>query len=106
EPASPRALNAQVPRDLETICLKCLAKDPRQRYASAAEVAEELARFLKGEPIRARPISAVMRMMRWARRNPLAAGVISTAAVLLLVVTAATLSVARQLERQLRHEVV
>jgi tRNA A-37 threonylcarbamoyl transferase component Bud32 len=106
EPASPRVLNPKVPRDLETICLKCLAKDVHQRYASAAEVAQELGRYLEGEPIRARPIGTVARTARWARRYPLAAGVMATAAVLLLVVTAATLSVARQLERQLRREVL
>ncbi|HET6880010.1 MAG TPA: serine/threonine protein kinase [Pirellulales bacterium] len=106
EPASPRVLNPKVPRDLETICLKCLAKDAQQRYAGAADVAEELGRFLEGEPIRARPIGSFTRAARWARRHPLPAGVMATAAVLLLVVTAATLSVARQLERQLRREVL
>lgn len=106
EPASPRVLNPKVPRDLETICLKCLAKEAPGRYASAAEVAKELQRFLEGEPIRARPLGAVARAARWARRHPLAAGVIATTATLLLVVSAATLSVARQLERQLRREVI
>jgi tRNA A-37 threonylcarbamoyl transferase component Bud32 len=106
EPASPRILNPIVPRDLETICLKCLAKDTQQRYVNAAEVAEELGRFLDGEPIRARPISTPARMARWAGRHPLASGVMLTTAVLLLVVSAATLSVARQLEQQLRHEVL
>ena len=57
EPISPRQLNPGVPRDLETICLRCLEKDRRRRYASAQELAEELRRFVEGRPIMARPIS-------------------------------------------------
>jgi predicted Ser/Thr protein kinase len=106
EPASPRILNPHVPRDLETICLKCLAKEVSRRYASAADVAAELGRFLAGDPIHARPIGTLGRVALWARRHPLAAGVMVTTAVLLLVVSAGTLSVARELERQLRLEVI
>ena len=70
EPPSPRRLNGSVPRDLETICLKCLEKEPGSRYHTAGEVASELRRFLCGDPIHARPISRLRRVGRWCRRKP------------------------------------
>ncbi|MEW4530220.1 serine/threonine-protein kinase [Maioricimonas sp. JC845] len=79
---SPRKLNAQVSRDLETICLRCLEKDPDKRYATAADVADELQRWLDGKPIQARPIGRIERGWRWCRRNP---AVASVSAVLCLV---------------------
>jgi eukaryotic-like serine/threonine-protein kinase len=77
EPRPPRQLNDKVPRDLETICLKAMAKAPARRYASARELADDLRRFLAGEPIRARPIGPVERVRHWCRRNPVAASLLA-----------------------------
>jgi serine/threonine-protein kinase len=70
QPVPPSRLQPKVPRELETICLKCLEKEPPQRYASAMELANDLRRFLAGEPIRARPTSAWVKGLKWARRHP------------------------------------
>jgi serine/threonine-protein kinase len=75
EPESPRRINAKVDRDLETICLKCLAKEPQRRYASAVALAEDLDRFLAGQPIQARPVGVWERGIKWARRRPLVVAV-------------------------------
>jgi serine/threonine-protein kinase len=83
EPLSPRLVNSGVPQDLETICLKCLQKDPARRYATSQELADELGRFLRGEPILARPISSLARFWRLCRRYPVAASAIATAVILL-----------------------
>jgi eukaryotic-like serine/threonine-protein kinase len=73
EPLPPHRIRAGVPRDLETICLKCLRKEATQRYLSAADLAEDLRRFRMGEPILARPTGVVVRSIRWCRRHPLVA---------------------------------
>jgi tetratricopeptide (TPR) repeat protein len=87
EPERPRVLNSRLPRDLETICLKCLEKEPRGRYASAEALADDLERWLRGEAIRARRIGPVGHTWRWCRRKPVIAGL----AGLLVVALAAGL---------------
>jgi tetratricopeptide (TPR) repeat protein len=87
EPVSVRRLQPSAPRDLETVCHKCLQKDPSRRYGTAERLADDLHRFLAGEPIQARPTGRTERLVRWARRSPWVAGL--GAAVLLLAVSLA-----------------
>ena len=85
EPVALRELNPEVDRDLETICMKCLEKEPDRRFQTAAEVADELKRFINGEPILSRPLSRPERFVRWCRRNPLVSSLSGLAAVSVVV---------------------
>src|SRR4030095_6268858 len=100
DPPSPRKLNSRVPRDLETICLKCLEKAPHQRYASAKEIADELARFLSNIPIHARPTSYINRIRRLIARNPTVSAL--SAAVLLSLILGTAVSIRFAIGESLR----
>ena len=89
-PAAPRLLNAKVPKDLETICLKCLAKQPGDRYATAGELADDLARYSRGEPVKARRLGPLGKLWRWCKRKP---GVAALLLTLLVAAAAVTLAV-------------
>ncbi len=84
DPLPVRTLKAGTPRDLDLICRKCLEKNPADRYPTAAELADDLARFARGEPISARPLGAVPRAVRWAKRNPAVAGLMAVVVLVTL----------------------
>jgi serine/threonine protein kinase len=85
DPVPPRQLQPKTPRDLETICLKCLRKEPGQRYATALDLAEDLRRFTAGEPIRARPVGPGERVLKWAKRRPAVAALLGLVVLLTAV---------------------
>jgi formylglycine-generating enzyme required for sulfatase activity len=97
EPVQPARLAPKVPRDLETICLKCLSKEPARRYASAEALADDLRRFLTDEPVRARPAGRVERALKWMKRRPALAALLGVTLLALVALTAlsGSLAVAR-----------
>jgi eukaryotic-like serine/threonine-protein kinase len=100
EPAPPRSLNASIPRDLETICLKCLQKDPTRRYPSAADLAADVRRWLTGLPILARPVGRLERVWKWIRRNPSVAALLT----LLILLTAAAFAAVSHALAEARYQ--
>ncbi len=100
QPAPLRQLAPGTPRDLETICLKCLAKEPNRRYASAAALADDLAHYLAGRPVLARPVGSAERLWRWARRNPAVAGLLAAVALSLIAGTIVATSFAIEARRR------
>ncbi len=100
EPDRPRAINSKVPRDLETICLKCLQKEPGRRYISARVLADDLTKFLNGDSIVARPASAIERTGRWCKRHPLPAALVMALATVLVTGFVAVWLQWRETDRQ------
>ena len=103
EPVSPRMLIPTVPRDLETICLKCLEKEPSRRYATAQALADELGRFLRGEPILARPLGPTGKVWRWCRRKPALATALGAVVLVTAVGFLGILTQWRRAEQQRRN---
>lgn len=99
DPVPPRLMNPSVPRDLETVCLQCLAKDPSRRYGTAAALAEDLERFLKGEPVAARPQGSAEKAVRWCRRRPALAGAMAGLVLLAIAIVGVSTRSARQMDR-------
>jgi WD40 repeat protein len=103
DPAPPRALRRKLDRDLETICLKCLHKEPERRYESAAALADELERWLRGEPILTRPVGSMKRLVKWARRRPAAAGLTAVSVLAVVMLLAGGLYFNVQLQEQVQR---
>ncbi|HZT83779.1 MAG TPA: protein kinase [Gemmataceae bacterium] len=101
DPVPPTRLQPKVPRDLETVCLKCLRKEPAKRYATAEALADDLRRFLHGEPVHARPVRGWERALKWARRRPAVAALLALVLVVAVAGFAAVTYQWRQTERAL-----
>jgi WD40 repeat protein/tRNA A-37 threonylcarbamoyl transferase component Bud32 len=104
EPRAPRSLNDRTPRDLETICLKAMAKEPARRYQTARAFAEDLRRWLQGEPIQARPAGKWEKAWRWAKRRPATAGLLAVSAVATLALVGAVVGLAYNVQLQKEKE--
>jgi WD40 repeat protein/serine/threonine protein kinase len=104
DPVPPTRLRRKLPPDLETICLKCLEKEPRKRYASAEALAEDLRRFQAGEPIKARPISTAERAFRWCSRNPMTAALLAVVVALGLALIAIVCLYIARLQQDVEDE--
>ncbi|HEV3444656.1 MAG TPA: serine/threonine-protein kinase [Gemmataceae bacterium] len=104
DPVPPVRMRPSLPRDLVTICLKCLEKEPQRRYASAAMLAEDLRHFLAGEPIRARAVGMPERFWRWCRRRPLVATLAATSSLLAIALLVTILVYQSLLLRQTEHK--
>ena len=100
EPRPPSVMNSRIPSDLDTICLKCLSKEPRQRYGSARELADDLERWLRHEPIQARPASGTERLVKWARRRPTSAALVIVSVLAVTVVTVGSVIAAARWREQ------
>jgi serine/threonine protein kinase len=103
EPRPLRRINDKIPRDLETICLKCLHKEPGRRYASAAALADDLGRYLRGEPIGARPATTMEKAFKWAKRKPAQATTLAVSAVAALLLAAGGLWFTNEVVNERNH---
>src|SRR5262249_15645644 len=103
EPVPPQRFVRKLPRDLETICLKCLEKQPHERYRTAAQLADALQQFLEDKPIAARPLGALAPAWRWRRRNPVVAGL--AAGVVVLLSLAVVIAIVAALQFRAKAEV-
>ncbi|MEQ9407979.1 MAG: protein kinase [Fuerstiella sp.] len=102
-PVAPEKLRREIPRDLSQICLKCLRKEPANRYSTAAALRDDLQRYLDGQPTVARPVSAAERLIRWARRSPAVAGLVLISVTALMLLVAQTLRHNQQLSESVRR---